>query len=105
MKKNTEENVTQSKEAATATRLKLLRVQNGLTQASLAKELGVSQQSYSNLEKAEGRFDVTLLKKLCDYYGVSSDYILGLDENPKRATEVKLISEMNMIKMLTSNKQ
>ena len=100
-----EENVSQFKEMTMATRLKLLRIQNGMTQASLSKELGVSQQSYSNLEKSGGRFDVALLKKLCDLYGVSSDYILGLDENPKRATEVKHISEMNMIKMLTSHKQ
>ena len=87
-----------------AGRLKTLRMEFGLTQAELAAKLGLSQQTYSNFEKGNGRLDVGVLKKVCDLYGVSSDYILGLDENRERATVVQGKTELKMVRVLSEKK-
>ena len=92
-------------EAIMATRLKQLRTHNGLTQAAVAKELQVSQQTYSNFEKGEGRLDVKLLKSVCDFYGVSSDYVLGLDERKERASEAKRMAELKMFRIMTDSQK
>lgn len=84
-----------------AKRLKLLRVENGFTQTQISKKLEISQQSYSNYEKNGGGFDCDVLRKLCRLYGVTADYILGMDENRESATEVKELSETKMIKLFS----
>ena len=61
-----------------ATRLKLLRVEAGLTQAEIATKLGISQQMYSKLENTDTPLDSARITRLCGLYGVSADYILGI---------------------------
>lgn len=68
-------------------RLKELREDNDLTQAEAGKILNKSQQGYAHLENGKARFTLDDLTKLCLYYGVSADYILGLPDDlnyPKR---------------------
>lgn len=67
-----------------ATRLKLLRVEAGLTQADIAAKLGISQQMYSKLENTDTPLDSGRLKMLCELYGVSADYILGIPTPPQK---------------------
>lgn len=71
-----------------STRLKLLRVEAGYTQADIALKLGISQQMYSKLENTDTPLDSDRLLKLCELYGVSADYILGLTIPPQKQ-EVK----------------
>jgi transcriptional regulator with XRE-family HTH domain len=54
-----------------------LRLANGITQASLAKRLGVSKQSISNWENNNIQPSVELLEKLADFFAVSTDTLLG----------------------------
>lgn len=61
-------------------RLRELRLQHGLKQIALAKELGITQASLSAWETGKTSPDTRNLKKLADMYGVSTDYLLGRDE-------------------------
>lgn len=55
----------------------LLRKERGLTQKQAAMDLGISQALLSHYEKGLRECGLDFLIKLCDYYDVSSDYILG----------------------------
>lgn len=54
-----------------------LREDNDLKQEEIAKILNKSQQGYSHLENQKARFTVDDIIKLCIFYNVSADYILG----------------------------
>ncbi|MBQ3009102.1 MAG: helix-turn-helix domain-containing protein [Oscillospiraceae bacterium] len=55
----------------------LLRKEKGITQKQAAADLGISQALLSHYEKGLRECGLDFLLKLCDYYNVSSDYILG----------------------------
>ena len=58
-------------------RLRDLREDNDMTQAQLAKLLGMSQTGYSKYETGENDIPTQILIKLADLYDTSVDYILG----------------------------
>lgn len=55
----------------------LLRKERGITQKQASQDLGVSQALLSHYEKGLRECGLNFLIRLCDYYNVSSDYILG----------------------------
>lgn len=61
-------------------RLRGLREDADKTQAEIARILGTSQQYYGKYESGERPLPVERLFRLCEYYGVSADYILGLPD-------------------------
>ena len=69
-----------------AQRLRMLRAEYNLTQLDVAKKLGVSQQTYSKYENKSANLDSATIVKLCELFGVSSDYLLGIDTIPKTGT-------------------
>ena len=58
-------------------RIRDLRQDHDLTQAQLAKILGMSQTGYSKYETGENDVPTTILMKLADFYQTSVDYLLG----------------------------
>ena len=64
-------------------RLKKLREFEKLNQSELAKELGISQNTYSQYETGARQPSLEMLVKLAEFYFVSTDYILGLTDNPE----------------------
>ena len=58
--------------------LKNFRIDNDIKQVEIAKILGITQQQYSLYENEYRSIPVDLVIKLCRYYHVSSDYILGI---------------------------
>lgn len=58
-------------------RLKKVREEKGLLQNDTANYLKVSQKTISNYEKNERRPDPDTLKKLAQFYDVTTDYLLG----------------------------
>ena len=60
-----------------------LREDRDLTQTKIAKVLGTSQQIYSRYELGIRELPIKHLIKLCQYYNVSADYILGLKKSKK----------------------
>ncbi len=61
-------------------RIRDLREDRDLTQRELATVLNCSQQVYSNYELGQRDVPTDVLIKLSKFYGVSTDYILGLKE-------------------------
>lgn len=61
-------------------KLKALREDNDLTQTQIARILYVYQTTYSQYVLEKRALPLEHLKTLCEYYGVSSDYILGLQK-------------------------
>ncbi len=57
-----------------------LREDKDLNQKCIAEVLGKSQQGYSHLETGRAKFTVEDIIKLCKYYNVSADYILGFTD-------------------------
>lgn len=58
-------------------RLKELRETYHLSQAQLALDLGTNQQSISRYEKELIEPNIAMIVKICDYFQVSADYLLG----------------------------
>ena len=58
-------------------RLVELRTEKGISQKVAALELGVSQALLSHYEKGIREFNMDFLCKVANYYGVTTDYILG----------------------------
>lgn len=58
-------------------RLKQLRSEKKITQANLAKELGLTQQAIGKWETGRSSPDPDTLLKLANYFGVTVDYLLG----------------------------
>ena len=68
-------------------RLLFLRESKELTQEEISNAIGIKRQQYRRYEAGINLLPITHLKTLCEVYGVSADYILGLPEDlkyPKR---------------------
>jgi transcriptional regulator with XRE-family HTH domain len=70
----------------------LLRKEKGITQKQAAADLGISQALLSHYEKGLRECGLDFLIKLCDYYNVSSDYILG--RSPDRSGAVLTVNDL-----------
>ncbi|HIZ17281.1 MAG TPA: helix-turn-helix domain-containing protein [Firmicutes bacterium] len=64
-------------------RIRDLREDNDKTQQEIAEVLGTSQSMYARYERGANEMPIRHLITLCRYYGVSSDYMLGLKDNIK----------------------
>lgn len=61
-------------------RIKILREKRGIIQEILAAELGITQQMLSKYEKDVTIIKVDILKKLAEYFNVTTDYLLGVSD-------------------------
>lgn len=59
-------------------RIRELREDSDKTQAEIAKLINVGQSYYSKQERNEKPFQIDQIITLCNYYGVSADYVHGL---------------------------
>lgn len=62
---------------AFSTRITTLRKERGLSQKEVAMSLGVSQALLSHYEKGVRECGLDFVLKCADYYGVTTDYLLG----------------------------
>ncbi len=65
------------------TRLRGVREDRDLTQAELGKLLDKSQQGYNHIEAGRAELKIEDLVKLCRFYNLSADYIIGLTDTKK----------------------
>ena len=65
-------------------RIRDLREDRDLKQEDLAKILNCTQACYSHYESGKRDIPTDVLQKLADFYGVSTDYLLGrtVQKNP-----------------------
>ena len=61
-------------------RLTALRVDRDIGQKEIAVLLGCNQSTVSKYEKRRTQYDIEDIIRLCQFYKVSADYILGLPE-------------------------
>ena len=59
-------------------RIRDLREDSDKTQQEIADILGTSQTMYARYERGANELPIRHLVKLCKYYEVSADYILGI---------------------------
>ena len=64
--------------------LRELREDKDKTQADIAKILNITRPQYNLYETGKRQFKIEHIRKLCEYYGVSSDYVLGLPKGLNR---------------------
>ena len=62
--------------------LKIMRINAGLTQAQLAKKVGLAKQNYNSLERGARPISMLMSKKLADALGTS--YLMFFRENKSK---------------------
>ncbi len=62
-------------------RIKELRQERGLTQAEVAKAIETSQRNIGRWENGENEPTASFISLLANFFEVSSDYILGLEDD------------------------
>lgn len=73
-------------------KIKTLRKAQDVTQEKLADYLNISSQAVSKWENGLALPDVTLIPALSNFFGVSADYLLGIDtENTDKVIEDVLV--------------
>lgn len=63
-------------------RIKSVREDRDLTQAQIGKILNKSQQGYNHVETGRAELKIEDLIRLCKFYGLSADYLIGLTDKP-----------------------
>jgi len=66
-----------------ATRLYELRVLNRLTQKELGEAVGLTDKSICSIENGERKTSIDKLILLAKFFDVSTDYLLGLKDEPR----------------------
>ena len=75
-------------------RIRRLRREKEIAGADIAKKLGISPQYYYELEKGKKRLSSEHIKIIAECLNVSSDYLLGLDENIQKKDEQLNMKEL-----------
>lgn len=66
------------------TRLRNVREDRDLTQAEVGAILNKSQQGYNHIEAGRAELKIDDLIKLCYFYNLSADYLIGLSKHPQK---------------------
>ena len=64
-------------------RLRGIREDRDLTQAELGRLINKSQQGYNHIEAGRAELKIDDLVKICKFYNLSADYIIGLTDKKK----------------------
>ena len=83
-------------------RLKSLRLKKGLTQSQLAKKLELTRSSISYYEKNAVYPSIEILIKICRYFDVSADFLIGLSNDKEfqisHLTDEQVQAVLNIIR-------
>ena len=71
-------------------RLKKLRIEKNLSQDELGKICGVAKNTVSYWETNNTEPSIQIIIKLAQFFGVSTDYLLGIDSNKKEKLKIAL---------------
>lgn len=64
------------------TRIRNVREDHDYTQAQIGNVLQKSQQGYNHIEAGRAELKIDDLIKLCKFYHLSADYLIGLSDIP-----------------------
>lgn len=74
-------------------RLKSLRKVKNRTQQNIADLLGITRQGYAKYENGQSEPDNETLQRIADYFGVTTDYLLGRTDNPDPHNKVTVAGQ------------
>ncbi|MHC8517039.1 helix-turn-helix domain-containing protein [Sporosarcina sp. ITBMC105] len=77
--------MTMSDKKVLGSRLKKLR--GKMTQEEVSKRLGLSRARYSHYENDRVEPDTELLKKIADFFEVTTDYLIGQSDDPRMTAD------------------
>lgn len=63
--------------------LRNVREDRDLTQTEVGRIINKSQQGYNHIEAGRAELKIDDLIKLCKFYNLSADYLIGLSEKAK----------------------
>lgn len=77
-------------------RLKALREESGMKQKEFADKIGISPRVYSYYENNRFPKDTETIKKIAEFFGCTSDYLLGISEfrNHEEAQKIRESAEL-----------
>lgn len=73
-------------------KIKLLRLEKGLTQIELSKKSGVSEKSIRRYELNEANVTISILEKIAKALNVNKDYFMSISENVHKPSISQSIS-------------
>lgn len=89
-------------------KLKQLRLQQQKSQQELADFLQTTRATYSNYERCVREPSGETLIKLADYFGVTTDYLLGREPDQQMQNKSKLLQimddEKDVLRFLSNNR-
>ena len=68
-------------------RIAEMRLSFGWSQVHLSQRLGVAKQTVSNWENDNIQPSIEMLVRLSHLFGVTTDYLLGLEDTPRLSLE------------------
>ncbi|MCL2224844.1 MAG: helix-turn-helix domain-containing protein [Defluviitaleaceae bacterium] len=84
-------------------RLKALRIEKNLSQAEVARRIGISKAMISAYELEQRCPSYEVLVKLAIFYNVSADYLLGIEKTAIKydgLSEKEIRAVMNIIEVI-----
>lgn len=76
-------NLRLARKSEIASKIKLLRKENRLTQKDVSDKIGINPLTYSNYEIERSEISIEVLVRLANLYNVSMDYLTCRTDNPK----------------------
>ena len=73
--------------------MKLLRESKKLTKKQVADAIGITERAYITYEYGQRDVSTDTLQKLADFYGVTTDYLLGREPAPDPFADLNLNKE------------
>ena len=70
-------------------RIKNLRIDNEISQQTIADYIGIDRVSYNRLENEHFSIKFDYIIKIAEFYNVSVDYIAGLTDTPTKLNNKK----------------
>lgn len=68
-------------------RLVELRKKKGVSQRAAAEGIGIQNAQLSGYERGANEPSAAMLARLAEYYGVTTDYLCGLSDNPQGTSD------------------
>lgn len=79
------------------TRLIALREERRLSQVEVARALGMSRSGFSMYELGQREPDMEMVRKLADYFKVTTDYLLGRTDDPQGGSNEPIPEEWKRV--------
>lgn len=70
--------------------LKKIREERKLTKKEVCESTGISERAYLTYEFGEREPKISVIEKLADFYGVTTDYLLGREPAPNPFADLNL---------------